>query len=166
MVTEVTKDDETESTDRGGEAAFIAFYRREYPSAVRIADALVGRSASEDSVQDAFLRLRGRFAEFDNPAGYLHVVLVNRCRDELRRRTREADRLVRLLPVPDLATAPGTEILDLLAALPYRYRVVLVLRYLADWSETETAEALGCRPGTVKSRAARGLARLRKVIEA
>jgi DNA-directed RNA polymerase specialized sigma24 family protein len=42
---------------------------------------------------------------------------------------------------------------------------VIVTRYWAGWSEAEIAEALGCRPGTVKSLASRALDRLRKEVE-
>src|SRR6266700_2156102 len=49
-----------------------------------------------------------------------------------------------------------------LAELPAGQRAVLVLRYLDDQSEAETARLLGISPGTVKSRAARGLAKLRQ----
>ena len=49
-----------------------------------------------------------------------------------------------------------------LAALPPGQRAVLVLRYFDDQSEAETARLLGISPGTVKSRAARGLAALRQ----
>jgi RNA polymerase sigma factor (sigma-70 family) len=41
--------------------------------------------------------------------------------------------------------------------LPFRQRAVVVLRYYAELSEAEIAEALGCRPGTVKSLASRAL---------
>jgi RNA polymerase sigma factor (sigma-70 family) len=49
-----------------------------------------------------------------------------------------------------------------LAALPPGQRAVLVLRYLDDQSEAETAQLLNIPLGTVKSRAARGLASLRE----
>ena len=50
-----------------------------------------------------------------------------------------------------------------LAGVPPRQRAVLVLRYWHDLSVEETATALGCSTGTVKSQAARGLARLRDI---
>ena len=48
-----------------------------------------------------------------------------------------------------------------LEALPPRMRAVIVLRYYEDLSEADTAAALGCSVGSVKSQASRGLARLR-----
>lgn len=55
-------------------------------------------------------------------------------------------------------------VLDALATLPYAQRAALVLRYWEDRPEREIAEALGCRPATVRSHIRRGLASLRKVI--
>ena len=49
-----------------------------------------------------------------------------------------------------------------LAMLPSAQRVVLVLRYFEDWPESQIAAVLGCSPGTVKSRAARGIRALRR----
>jgi RNA polymerase sigma factor (sigma-70 family) len=46
--------------------------------------------------------------------------------------------------------------------LPHRQRAVLVLRYFENLSEVEIAHTLSCRPGTVKSLAARALQRLRQ----
>ena len=53
-----------------------------------------------------------------------------------------------------------------LDGLPERDRLVIAYRYLLELSEAETAQALGVRPGTVKSRLSRGLARLREAMEA
>jgi RNA polymerase sigma factor (sigma-70 family) len=53
-------------------------------------------------------------------------------------------------------------LIDELRRLGPRQRAVLVLRYWEDMSEADTAKMLGCSVGTVKSQAARGLARLRE----
>jgi RNA polymerase sigma factor (sigma-70 family) len=52
------------------------------------------------------------------------------------------------------------QIMAALAALPFRRREVLVLRFYLGLSEAEIAQVLGISPGTVKSTAARGLAAL------
>jgi RNA polymerase sigma factor (sigma-70 family) len=54
-------------------------------------------------------------------------------------------------------------LLRALAGLPHRQRAVLVLRYFEDLTEAQTAVALGCSVGTVKSQASRALARLREI---
>jgi RNA polymerase sigma factor (sigma-70 family) len=57
------------------------------------------------------------------------------------------------------------ELLQVLGQLPARQRAVLVLRYFNDLTEAQVAEVLGCSPGTVKSSASRGLARLREALQ-
>lgn len=52
-------------------------------------------------------------------------------------------------------------LLKALAKLPTRQREAVVLRYWEDLSEIQTAEAMGCSVGTVKSNAAKGIAKLR-----
>lgn len=51
-----------------------------------------------------------------------------------------------------------------LRALPERQRAAVVLRHWCDLSEVETADAMRCSDGTVKSHAFRGLARLREAL--
>jgi RNA polymerase sigma factor (sigma-70 family) len=63
---------------------------------------------------------------------------------------------------PDVAERLAVR--EALLTLPARQRAVLVLRYLEDLSVEETAEALGCRPGTVASQASRALAKLRELV--
>jgi RNA polymerase sigma-70 factor (sigma-E family) len=140
---------------------FVAFYRTEYPGMVRMAHALTGNAdTAEDLVQDAFARLHGRIEPLDNPGGYLRTTVVNLCTDHDRRDARER-RPVEMAPSARLSLE-ASEMVDVLLGLPYRQRAVLVLRYWGDWSEAESAKAIGCRPGTVKTLASRGLARLRK----
>jgi RNA polymerase sigma factor (sigma-70 family) len=59
-------------------------------------------------------------------------------------------------------SAELTDLRQALVGLPSKQRVVLVLRYWQDLNEAEIAELLGCRQGTVKSRASRAYAQLRQ----
>ena len=61
-----------------------------------------------------------------------------------------------------LHTAERGAMIDALRGLPARQREVLVLRYYADLSEAQIAEALGIAPGSVKAHAHRGLSSLRQ----
>jgi RNA polymerase sigma factor (sigma-70 family) len=148
---------------------FEGFYRRTWPDAVRWATALTGSvAAGEDLAQDAFARVRSRFASIDNADGYLRATIVNLARDERRSSDRRAARELRV--VGDSTAMPAEvrepRVLDALARLPYEQRATLVLRYWADWDEAAIAAALGCRAATVRSHAKRGLDALRKSVDA
>jgi RNA polymerase sigma-70 factor (sigma-E family) len=60
------------------------------------------------------------------------------------------------------ASAERLDLLRALSALPRGQRAVVVLRYVEDLSEAQTAEVLGCSVGTVKSQCSRALAALRR----
>jgi RNA polymerase sigma factor (sigma-70 family) len=82
-------------------------------------------------------------------------------RSRARRERRE-----RRAAEPEREYTVGTdELLGSLAQLPLSQRTVLVLRYWADWDEATIAAALGCRTGTVRSRAKRGLDQLRQLLD-
>jgi RNA polymerase sigma factor (sigma-70 family) len=102
----------------------------------------------------------------DNIDGYVHRILVRRYLDDRRLRWSR----VRLSDSPpeaavaapaDHRVAERDELVTALRALPKGQRAVLVLRYLTDLSVEDTAQALGCSVGNVKSQSARGLAALR-----
>lgn len=143
-----------------GEPSFDELYRERWAPMVRLGFLLTGSEAiAEEVVQDAFVSLRARWAEVANPGGYLRTTVVNRCRSALRTEGRRPVRLVR-----DAALDLPPEIDETWACvqrLPELQRAVVVLRFYEDLSESEIAEVLGCRPGTVKSRLHRGLARLK-----
>jgi RNA polymerase sigma-70 factor (sigma-E family) len=143
---------------------FVDLYRAEYPSMVRLAHALTGNpETAEDVVQDAFSRLHGRIEKLSSPGGYLRSTVVNLCRDKARRNQIE-QRGAASMPAATVVSPTTSELLDVLFRLPYRQRAVLVMRYWGDWSEAEIAQALRCRPGTVKTLASRGVARIKKEI--
>jgi RNA polymerase sigma-70 factor (sigma-E family) len=143
---------------------FTDFYRANQPELVRIATLIVGsRPQAEDLVQDAFVRVHAKWDRVERPEPYARRAVVNACRSHLRRRVLERRHHATL----EVAAAEldARELLDALARLPVRQRSAVVLRFYADLSERETAEALGCPTGTVGSLLHRALARLREQIE-
>lgn len=143
---------------------FALFYREAYPGAVRLAWLLThDHHAAEDVVQDAFMRVRPRLATIEHRTAYLRTAIVNGCRDRARS-TGRADAGLRLIKITAevSSTDKPSELLDAVAGLPYKQKVVLVLRYWADLPEEAIAEIVGVRPATVRSMSARALARLSK----
>ena len=150
------------------EATFESLYADEVDAMARLAFLMVGSEAqAEELVHDAFARLYERWDRVDNPGGYLRTCVVNGCKDRLRRRSVERRHAPSGPGVAEPVTeaGPANELADVLAALPYRQRAAVVLRYYEDRSEADIADLLGVRPGTVKSLLHRGLASLREVIE-
>jgi RNA polymerase sigma-70 factor (sigma-E family) len=144
------------------DSAFAALYQDEYLGLVRLAYLILGcREQAEEVVQDAFVRLHGRWARVDNPGGYLRTSVVNGCRDVRRRIIRYRAREPRLAERAETWDAPD-ELSDAMAALPVRQRAAIVLRYYGGMSEAEIGRTLNIRPGTVKSSIHRGLQRLRR----
>lgn len=144
-----------------------AFVAARSPALVRSAYLLTGNEATaQDLVQTAILktwRHWDRVTSKDDPEGYVRRVLMTTFLTWWRRGWRAEIPTSRM---PDTAVDDGDADLRLsvkraLAALPARQRAVIVLRYLDDLSETDTATALGCSTGTVKSQTARALAKLR-----
>jgi RNA polymerase sigma-70 factor (sigma-E family) len=132
-------------------------------------------AAAEDLLQDVLERMYPRWRSIDiDPETYARAALANAAANRWRLRSRR----VRETAWPaDTASAPAGTVagpehelverdlaIRALAALPARTRAVLVLRYFEDMTEAETAAVLGCRVGTVKSLAFRGLARLRTML--
>lgn len=139
--------------------SFEAFVKETEP---RLHDALsaslgsdLGREATAEALAFAWENW-DKVVSMDNPAGYLYVMGRDRGRKMSRRRT------VVLLPVEEARTPwvePG--LVDALARLPERQRVVVMLLYCFDWTMSEAAEFLGVGKSTVQSYAERGLSKLR-----
>jgi RNA polymerase sigma-70 factor (ECF subfamily) len=148
----------------GDEHAFAALVQPHLDVSFRVAY-IVTRDAAdaEDAMQEALVktwRALGRFRAGAPFRPWLLQIVAN----EARNRRRSAGRQLRLTlraPVPAAAERPEG-LRDALAALPEEAQTVLAYRYLLGLSEQETAQALGVAPGTVKSRTARALDRLRE----
>lgn len=148
------------------------YVRGHWPALVRYATMLCGdASEAEEVVQSTLTKvaLRWRFVnDKDNPDGYVRRALVRACIDSRKRRRREP--VLAVLPEVQVADSSrhvddADELRRALATLPPRQRAVLVLRYFDDATEAQTAELLGCSVGTVKSQSAKGLAKLRELVD-
>jgi RNA polymerase sigma-70 factor (sigma-E family) len=156
--------------------AVTQLFTTQYRPMVRLATLLVHDAGlAEELTQDAFVGLHSRWGRLRDPqraVAYLRQSVVNRARSALRHRG-VVDRFLRRQSEP--MTVPSAESLALdapdhsnvLAAvrrLPARQREALVLRYYADLSEAQTAEAMGVSEGAVKSHTFRALATLRTML--
>ncbi|MCQ4210104.1 SigE family RNA polymerase sigma factor [Streptomyces longispororuber] len=151
-------------------------YRAHYRSLLGLAALLLDDTAScEDVVQEAFIRVhsaRKRVRDPEKTLAYLRQTVVNLSRSTLRRRILGLKLLTK--PMPDMASAEegAYDLLErdalkkALKGLQRRQREVLVMRYFADMTEAQVAEALGISLGSVKAYGSRGIAALRVAMEA
>jgi RNA polymerase sigma-70 factor (sigma-E family) len=152
-----------------------AIYLDEYRPLVRLAASLVHDvPTAEDVVQDTFIAVQSswrRLRDRDKALPYLRFSVVNRSFSVLRHRAVVDKNAPRYLPEEPSAEAGAitmlerSVVIDALRDLPARQREALVLRYYADLSEAEIAEAMGISKGAVKTHAARGIAALKSVLE-
>ena len=147
---------------------FEEFYREQRATigralALTLRDTQLASEAVDEAMARAYQRWE-RVQTLDNPGGWVYRVGLNWSRSILRRALR---------PAPVWVTNPGTvtdgsgldpAIDQALAQLSVEQRAVVVCRLLIGYSESQTATALELRPGTVKSRLARGTARLQKLL--
>jgi RNA polymerase sigma factor (sigma-70 family) len=146
------------------ESRYLAYY----DEAVRWAAAITGDlDSGRDAAHDAFVQLFGRVRPLRAPESfrfYLHRTVINAALARLRSEQRDRARSEKATRAARTVASNSDDVVmsELLNLLPPKQRAVLILRYVLDMSEAETARLLSCRPGTVKSSAARALARLRE----
>jgi len=152
------------------EREFTSFVREHGDDLLRFARRLIpDPGEAEDALQTALLRLTSHWPK-DNPRAYVRTSISNLAKDRTRRRHLVAvptDRtLSHAVDEVDSAGAVDAQVrLDsILIQLPVRQRITVVLRVLEDLSEADTAEALGCSAGTVKSNLSRGLDKVRLLL--
>jgi RNA polymerase sigma factor (sigma-70 family) len=166
---------------RGDQDAYEELVRMYQGIAFRIAYLLAGNAEeAQEAAQDAFVKAHRALARF-RPGAPFRPWLLRIVANEARNRRRSAGRREALtlrvatgVSSADAAPSPEDALLsaerreELLAAmnrLRERDRAAIACRYFYDLSEEETAVALGCRRGTVKSRLSRALERLRMELE-
>ncbi len=164
----------------GDVAAFEELVRVHQQIALRVAFLVIGdRTEAEDVTQEAFVKAYHALARFreDSPIRpWLLRIVRNEALNQRRRHGRQDRLSLRLAndpvsgdaaPSPEATVMAGVDretVLTAVNALPDRYREVVAHRYLLGLSEVETAATLGIPAGTVKSRTARALERLDRVL--
>ena len=165
---------------RGDRDAFESLVRAHETIAFRVAYLVTGNAAdAEDAAQEGIVKAWRALRRFDDSRP-LRPWLLRIVANEARNRRRGAGRSARrslvaaqqdsgdAAPSPEELAVAADESRRLLAELeqlPGDARLVLACRYLLGLSESETAAALGVRPGTVKSRTSRALEALRRIHE-
>ncbi|MEU4475912.1 RNA polymerase sigma factor SigM [Micromonospora sp. NPDC023888] len=162
----------------GDRQAFAELFHRHRDRLWAVALRTLGdREEAADALQDALLsahRAAARFRGDSAVTTWLHRIVVNACLDRIRRRQAHPT-----VPLPDgnragdgsgtgatepVAPAPDHDtalvVREALAALPVEQRAALVLVDVQGYPVAEVARILGVAEGTVKSRCARGRARL------
>ncbi|CAM3979323.1 SigE family RNA polymerase sigma factor [Kibdelosporangium persicum] len=130
------------------------------------------RGAAEDLLQEVLERMYPKWKRIKGePEAYARAALANASANRWRRRSRRVHETPLTDTTHTAVNGPEKEVLDrdevvrALGGLPERMRAVLVLRFYDDLSEADTACALGCSVGTVKSQTSRGLTRLRELLD-
>ena len=149
------------------ETEFDAFVVARSPGLLRTAYLLMGdQQGAEDLLQTALAKAWFAWRRIEwEPEAYVRRIMATTSASWWRRRW-IAETPTSQLPETDVPpeaelAAERNDLWLALRHLPPRQRAVVVLRYLEDRSEVETAQLLGCSRGTVKSQAAKALAKLR-----
>jgi RNA polymerase sigma factor (sigma-70 family) len=139
---------------RGDPAAMNALLGELAPWVARICGS-IALDRGDDAMQETLIVVLRNLVTLQEPRALRAWVRRIAVRESIRVATRDRD--VPVAEVPDRAPGLGDleapiDVRATLAELPPHQRAVLVLRYLEDLSEDQTAEVLGVEPGTVKSR--------------
>jgi len=150
---------------------FDEFVRDSSPGLLGAAYLLTGdRGHAEDVVQTALLQVARKWRRIrGEPAPYARRAVVNLAKNHWRdrfRRPPESSAIAELGDgLPDADVLLRQVLLPAVMDLPARQRAVLVLRYFEDLSVEQTAAALDCSTGTVKSQTHDALSKMRDALD-
>jgi RNA polymerase sigma factor (sigma-70 family) len=134
---------------------FESFFEDEMERLLRALSVITGsRAEAEDIAQDAFIRIFERWDQvrtMENPTGYLYRTAMNRSRNEYRRASQAARRVVGLGADRDVFEAVDDRdvAVKALGKLPTRQRAALVLTEGLGFSGEETGAILGVKASTI-----------------
>lgn len=156
---------------RGEEQArYVTFVEQTSPRLLAAAWLLTGdRHRAEDLVQESLLRvfLTWRKVRSETAGAYARTVLMNLHAEQWRRHGKREDLYAEPADLREAAQSgqvdsATVDLVRALRSLPPRERQAVVLRHYLDLSEKDTATAMECSIGSVKSATSRGLARLKE----
>ncbi|SCF08070.1 RNA polymerase sigma-70 factor, ECF subfamily [Micromonospora viridifaciens] len=175
-------DEELVARARAGDLeAYELLVARHTASAYRTAVLLGAGPDAEDVIQEAFVKGHRNLSRYRGDSSFrswLLAIVGNETRNLHRSRSRRDGLVLRAAaadPASEVAGDAAVEtvlagerreaLVQALRRLPVRDREVIVCRYFLDLSEDETVTMLGWPRGTVKSRTARALAKLRGLLD-
>ena len=159
-------------------SSFEALIEQRLDACYRLAAVILGdRAEAEDATHEAILRAQRSWQAVREPAAaaaWLDRIVVNECRDRLRRQRRGRQAMASLHPAavepatpsPVVVSAEREALAAALGELDAEHRVAVVLRYFLDLPLEAIAERTGTPLGTVKSRLHYAIARLRAAYDA
>lgn len=156
--------------DEVSEREFADYFRARRETVRRTAYMMCGDwHKADDHAQAAFVALHRNWRKIRDPRaldGWMRRTLTRSVIDESRRpwrREKPTAEHIDVVAIPPAADAMATRqvLVEGLRTVPPRQRAVLVLRFFEGLDVAETARAMGCSEGTVKSQTARGLEALR-----
>jgi RNA polymerase sigma factor (sigma-70 family) len=158
----IAQQGQTSTADQDYAEAFSLLWQKAYVVAYRVLGSSAG---AEDVAQETLARAYSWWSRIQkSPQGWVAKVAYGMAIDQVRRQRTARTALVETMSGEADQRDPRIEDrMDLMAAierLPRRQRQVIVLRYLADQSEVDTASTLGLRVTTVRRHATRALASL------
>jgi DNA-directed RNA polymerase specialized sigma24 family protein len=159
--------DEDTTAEPEQHLGFEAFYRATHGGLVTSMLLVAGDAdLAREATDEAFARAVGawsRVSAMDSPAGWTYKVALNVVRRRARRAGLERRLLSRPRPAPTMP-APAGEAWSIVAGLAPRQRAAVVLRFVADLTEPQIAQAMGVSRSTVSSTLRDALAALRQAL--
>ena len=158
--------------DAGDLAAFTEYAEARAATLFRTAYLMVGdHQLAEDLLQEALVKTLmawPRLRDRDGLEAYSRRIIVTTLISWRRRRSFH-ERPMEVLPErpgsdPAIGVVTHDAVVAALRTVPPRQRAAIVLRYYQDLTEAQTAEAMGCSVGAVKSQVSAGLRRLRETL--
>jgi RNA polymerase sigma factor (sigma-70 family) len=150
---------------KGAPAGFAERFEDLWAISYQVAFKILGdREEASDVAQEALTKTALRWERVSDYAPAFVARVAGQRAVDVRRRHGRKSALDPGRPGERFPMEERDELVAALRRLPNRQRQVVVLRYLGDISEADTARALGCSPGTIKQHSSRGLAALRAIL--